>query len=1303
MTGISLQDRTLGRRAFVVAAVAAVLMAHPAVAQVETPTSSGPVSLLDTPIFRIPFRKSPPKIDGVMEAKEWEDASALSGFWYDRHQAKFYFMAPIQTQVQLYAAYDKENIYFAYTSPVFPEKSWLKASGRFPDVVGHPQYGLQWDDHIELEIRPHADLVKGFRLGLFKWFVNPIGTTTDQHWSQKEGEGMRWQSKMKVASDVTGKLWTLEMAVPFSRLRSGAYGGKDADGRDIVKLPVADGQAYRVWFTRAIGGNGAFFNAFDSHCWNTTKTKMIFDSKAPSFQINELGPIMDDVIDVQLSVKNHNIRSETVRLGFFVESAEGTVYSSYEDEQLKDGMLELVPGEVRKLRLRKKFPGITTDGNVLWFDVRSAGRPAKPLFQTRLIQFHSMEGGRYKNLDDTETSFRWARVDVIGRMRPPRKDFDFWYTYSAYKNRMSAVVDKGIYGASDKARTAVEAKLTVMEANDDERIVIERTIPFRRDHACFLFDMPKLANGHYKVVLLLFDKNKRIVGESERKPFYKGDFPWVKNKVGLNDVVWEPYTAIKTDANGFDTLKHRFTVGQSGLPAQIFIKPDPRELPLEKRGPRAKVTDGELVAIGRGPQFRKPMRIEAEVKGRRVAAKVVQPAKLVRTWKSELQYQSKLKVGPLDVALDVQYDCDGAMTVKLTYGSDQAVEVDALELVADLTGFHDMVVTSVHGGGMAGPDKWECSLLQDEGVVWDSAKMEFPGLYYSHFMPMVLVGSGDRAFTWLADSDEHWTIDRNGSTMLLERDKSGALTWRVKFVNHTAKIKGHKTVEFVLLTQPSRSKPKGFRRLSYFQKGDVWAHLWGPKFGTDAEIAGQWREANRVARGLPDSARATYGKKDAPWDRFYQLRGSMPAFPALMKNALTGDLLGRMRVIPTTRRVKRIIKGREQWVVQNAGGGMATMGQAWQDLFVWHFGRQVRLARRHGWWWDETWPTYRSSNLAAGEAYLRDPKDVGEKELPWQDKFLSLKMRGMFKRLARVFKESGVPCRNSFWANNSATAFASFGYDTMLVEECSSDHKSYELDHVVVYPNSLVKYNSHNFTGLVTRLVPRHGWPNMIVSRPGDDKRLDRQLLGRALLNDIGLQPSGPHGRFQHNEQCLRFINALIDFGYFADDGRTEMIPYWRNQHIVRYGERFSADSAFELSERDPYAKVYVTVYRRPVIVNGRVRGTKAMFVIMNESDKPIRERLIITDPARLWGRRNYLAGSKVTGGYDFSKIDKLVPDSDWRKGSIVRAIRFGALRDMEDNGLIQEASNKGRKGQLYGPVYIHPHDYRILYGQSTR
>jgi len=196
-----------------VAAVAAVLLglagwfAAPAAtdqaaAAEETPSSYGAPAKVDTPILRLPLMKAAPTIDGVMEKGEWDDSSALSAFFYDYAQADFRFMAAPQTQVEVYGGYDRDHLYMAFTSPVFPVNSWFKARGRFPDVLNHPLYGILWDDKLELELRPHNDLAEGFRLGLFRWDVNPINTFADWYWSQQTGPDFKWKSNATIRSQL---------------------------------------------------------------------------------------------------------------------------------------------------------------------------------------------------------------------------------------------------------------------------------------------------------------------------------------------------------------------------------------------------------------------------------------------------------------------------------------------------------------------------------------------------------------------------------------------------------------------------------------------------------------------------------------------------------------------------------------------------------------------------------------------------------------------------------------------------------------------------------------------------------------------------------------------------------------------------------------------------------------------------------------------------------------------------------------------------------------------------------------------
>jgi len=1243
----------------------------------ETPTTTGRVARVDTPIFRIPRLDESPTIDGTMRNREWLGASALSGFWYDFSQANFKYLAPNETQVEVYGGYDDRFLYIAYSSPVYPHGSWLKAHGRFSDVTHHPRYGLIWDDHVELELRPYHDNQKGYQLGLFKWFVNPAGVVADAYWSQREGMKQTYRSGSRVRSGVSAERWTLEMKIPLRNLAHGGFAGQNKDGTPYVRVPPPPGTAYRVWFTRGIGGNGAFYNVFDQHWWNTTKTKMILDPDTVSFQINELGSLMRDRISLRMTVKNHDDRSRTLRLGFFVRSASGTIYSSYESSELSNGKLELVPGEVRTVHLRKPFPGITEKGNALWFDVRQAGSPAESVFRTRLIEFHARDADM---IPQDGEDFQSRRLDVIAKkLRPSRRKFRFTYDYSRFRNRVSGVVDVGVRGAPDKIRQASHAKLSVLNASKGGRVVTTQRQPITGSFATFLLDLPDLNPDHsYSLSVLLFDRNKRVVAEKKKGSFSPGEYlahvrqndlagddrtdvdpvrSWTTNEIGLDDVVWEPFTEMDVREDGFETLKHRFELASSGLPEQIFIKADPRERPLEVRdGGREPSPEGRQ-RRGRGPQLRAPMRLVVVADGTKHTATVREQAELVKRWKSELVYRSKLAAGPLKVTLKTRYDADGSMHCTLTYGPGGTAWIDRFYLVSDFAGPFDTVTSGIQGAGMDGADVPNSTLPHSPGVVWDSAEVSSPPLFYSQFVPFLFFGTGDRGFSWYATSDRNWHLNRTGSSMRLIRNEAGEVTWRVAFVNHRTELKEKRTLTFHVLTHPAKPKPEGYRRLSWLYRGDTWAAggTDEPLEVSEAYLRDQWR----AAAGAPE--RVSYGDVETwqpasppPWRRYFQ-------------NSSVG-----------------VVPGKED--------RFRPLGRTFEQRLVYYLERQIRVGRRTGWWWTDYGPGFgRSDNVAAGEAYFLDPERVPDDKPPWQSGYTIDHMRRAQKRLARVFAKNNVPQRQYHRANHAATLYESFAWDTQLVEGTGSDHRSYDIDVITQYPASLWRYLAHHFTGLISRLVPGRS-----PARPGDAKRFDRQWLGRALLNDIGVCFDGPHGLLQHVEQGTRLLRVLEDFGYFRPTN-TEFLPYWRNQHIVRLGSGRRPDAHLLPPEKQrPDDHLYVTAYRRPLQEDGK-SGYKVLFVLMNEYPEPIRTNLHVLKPGRLFGdsARNELRAGAVTSALS---VPEALQD-DVKKWAADRK-DIPALKDMERGGVI--TGTIGTNRETYGPLWIPAHDYRLVYAYSV-
>jgi hypothetical protein len=165
------------------------------------------------------------------------------------------------------------------------------------------------------------------------------------------------------------------------------------------------------------------------------------------------------------------------------------------------------------------------------------------------------------------------------------------------------------------------------------------------------------------------------------------------------------------------------------------------------------------------------MRLEAVVDGKRVKAEVVESAKPVRQGKSEAEYRSKLKIGPVDAALDVRYDCDGSMHARVTYTGKKS-KIDSLELVTDIDGLVDLCLSETGNGGMTGADRWECSLPAGPGILWDSRSTAME-MFYNKFVPWFWFGSADRGWSWYCDSDAGWLLDRGHEHAARTRRQGG--------------------------------------------------------------------------------------------------------------------------------------------------------------------------------------------------------------------------------------------------------------------------------------------------------------------------------------------------------------------------------------------------------------------------------------------------------------------------------------------------------------------------------------------------
>ena len=279
---------------------------------------------------------------------------------------------------------------------------------------------------------------------------------------------------------------------------------------------------------------------------------------------------------------------------------------------------------------------------------------------------------------------------------------------------------------------------------------------------------------------------------------------------------------------------------------------------------------------------------------------------------------------------------------------------------------------------------------------------------------------------------------------------------------------------------------------------------------------------------------------------------------------------------------------------------------------------------------------------------------------------------------------------------DAATVHEAFAAGVLLAGPSGGDGLSPKQDLADTFPMPLWRYLAGTHTGLAAFVRSNAA----ALTTAGAARGPDRAVLGRALLNGIGADAA----TLAHRMDALRVVTALERFGFFALGQPREFLPWWRSSDVVRYGEVFAADDAFKENDVNPTARAYVAAFRRPV--PGK-KGSQALIVVVNESDQPLREQLYVLKPDRLFGGGNALREGTVVGQLDFGRVPG---DSDWNQGKLVSnaaSVRANpredpvVLQDAEDGGFVQRPAAKDGV-EVYGPLFVPPHDFRLLLGSGA-
>ncbi len=1179
----------MATRGLVLLALGCLAMAGAARSQDEAykvPTAAEVRARVKFPVLRVPFMDKAPTIDGRLDPGEWEDSACYTGFWQDYSHDNFRYLAVREKQPEFYVSYDKENLYFAHRSMVFPEAAWLKCRGKYKDVSSHPDYGILWDDHIEFQLKPPAPADANGPF--FKWLVNPIDTYHDFcRMPQAPGGEIRsrFDSDLEVKGHWDEQWWVTEMRIGLESLRWGPFKAEGEQAKPYIPIPIPDGTIWRHWGSRAMGGTGGFtrlFSAAVNGGWGHNNIHLVFDSKGVSAQVTRFGRIMRDQIDLSVQLKNHGERSETVNVGVYIENDEELVLMNEEEE-----FVELLPGEVKDIEIKRDTIGITPLGNAIWLDIRTLA--GQMVYRSILMRYHHVKG-----MDGYKEHF----VDGMNFSRAPRAPFEYIYQYFPSQNKLAARIDTDVYGVSDQTKTAVEGKVKLL--THDGELVKEMAVPLesplehedaktfggRNGYGIMAFD--ELPEGRYKTVCLLYDADKKIVSDQTSKEFTQRGFPWEDNDIGRTDIVWDPHVPIQVDPEQktVETTMHNFRVGPSGLPEQITIK-------------------GDLPVLG--SQLRAPMRLEASAGGKRFAFKQTEELKQTKEWKSEVAFESEGAIGPVQANCRVQWDCDGYMQYDVRYKADEAV--DTLELVIefenkpfDLFGFF--------GTDMYGQTQDPRPLETEEtGVVWNTRNALLSReLFYGNFTPLLMLGNGDRAFFWACDTDRGMKLLAENNAAQLEKTEEGAYALRIFLVNEPGKIEQEKHVQFYFTTLPGKPPPENRRVLNWKHRGLGG----GPKMSDGKptySIHMSHEEDYALFKPKPIGPRPYTTANVVCWD-----------MPSLRTLCYTGEFLGNSDSRPNPRldgaRAHPVTGRPNDTIFLSAHVGWR-WGPSQVDCAVYWRERSFRLGGLRGWWWDHNFFATTDVDRVVGKAYdLPEHKSHagGHKQYAFHYYW----PRQFFKRLARAItqvRENGdqpfheeLRSASAHYGGFDASMAASFLRDQVHWEHSASYAGSQH--HLRRWPIYVMRAFSANYTGLCGYMIDDVNYGEG-TRKPGADPSYDRSMIAACLLHDVGAS----RGRRANPYTYDRIYKALEEFGWFSDYKQIEFIPYWRSQHLYKYGlgvdtgeeamDEFATEE--EKDTENLLEKVYVSFYR-----NNKTK--KALVVIVNYNGEPVIENLVIAD-----------------------------------------------------------------------------------------
>ncbi|MCJ8330248.1 MAG: hypothetical protein HRT89_12745 [Lentisphaeria bacterium] len=470
-------------------------------------------------IITLPLSKIIPKVDGMLDAKAYDDAVILSGSF------KGWGASPRPQSPTIYLKRSKDRLFVLYDNPLKDgERPTLR--GAIPD-----NSGIAMGNAVELFFLPH--LPDGELLQYIQFIGNARNCVYDA--LSRPEVGVTYVAEFTkpwlFANQVIPGHWYSEISTTF---------------KDINIIKTTDGEYFDMDMGRdgGTGPNGVHSYTMAYHTiQNGNAVKIVFDATAPAAQWLSFGDFENNRFTPHLKLKG---------------MGKAGTYSVH---------LKIADSKLQKDKTRK----------VLFEKKTKVKLPANGLVEVKIdhVLAKNAKGIAYYEITKADGSILFYR-ELPFTTNLTAKPL---YPKAEAKPLLASAKMAPSYGKIgvtadiiDYQGNKSDVTVEVTAYREGSKKVLGKTIlrKFSLDFASGILDVGKLTAGQYTVKFnMINQKTGKSLGQKEDIKLTRKVYEWENNKLGYSDTPPEPWVPIKVKGDTVEVIGRTYTFTGLGLPKTI--------------------------------------------------------------------------------------------------------------------------------------------------------------------------------------------------------------------------------------------------------------------------------------------------------------------------------------------------------------------------------------------------------------------------------------------------------------------------------------------------------------------------------------------------------------------------------------------------------------------------------------------------------------------------------------------------------------------------------------------------------------